>query len=73
METLKYSQNKLLLRVLGSGAACAGALYLFSNQQIADDLPHAPGHVRRGHRPFHRFAVRHRQLGGVRLARGPRG
>lgn len=39
METLRYSRNKLVLRVLGAAAGCAGAIYLFSNPDVADLLP----------------------------------
>jgi len=39
METLRYSQNKLMLRILGAGGACAAALFLFLTPDVADMLP----------------------------------
>ncbi len=39
METLKYSPNKLMGRMAGAGASVAAAIYLFSNQEVADSLP----------------------------------
>lgn len=39
METLKYSRNKLILRIAGAAAMCALGIYLFSNPDFADELP----------------------------------
>lgn len=39
VEALKYSQNKLILRIAGAGAMCAFGIYLFSNPDFADALP----------------------------------
>lgn len=39
VETLKYSQNKLALRIIGAAAMCAFGIYLFSNPDFADELP----------------------------------
>jgi len=39
VETLKYSRNKLILRIAGAAAMCAFGIYLFSNPDFADELP----------------------------------
>jgi hypothetical protein len=39
VETLRYSRNKLVLRIIGAVAMCAAGIYLFSNPDFADELP----------------------------------
>jgi hypothetical protein len=39
VETLRYSQDKLTLRILGAAGGCAGAIYLFAHPDVADMLP----------------------------------
>lgn len=39
VETLRYSSNKLILRIAGAAAMCAGAIYCFSYPDFADALP----------------------------------
>jgi len=39
VETLKYSRDKLTLRIAGAVAMCAFGIYLFSNPDFADELP----------------------------------
>jgi len=38
LETLKYSQGRLQLRIAGAGLALAGAAYLFGNPDVADNI-----------------------------------
>lgn len=37
METLKYSQNKLVVRMAAAGVVGVGAIYLFANPDLVDD------------------------------------